>query len=318
MTFRYLLAATLLAAFIGAPRMASAQTEPEPWGEPAGEPTDAPPPTDDFATDPGPADDGSYPTNFAQRPLTLPALNLRADLAVSLLHLDFGFGDDTFTAIGAGAGFGVLDDLEVGLGQSPIAPIQPYIFGTSSQLGLGGVVAPDGARGFTPPRFYGRYRFLGGEPGSLAELGAELAFLLPTEYSDFGIDLGMPMRFHFGEMFALGVGVGFLVVFSEDAAGNSDAFYGLQLNLQPRFAMDFFYAGMDTGFSMDPENPDGTTMPLTFEVGGTFGIGSSMVVDAFVSGGLPYFLVPGNDGDKVISEIWQIQFGGRAHFDFSG
>ncbi len=258
-----------------------------------------------------------YPVTFSQRPLTLPAMTLRGDLGFQILHLDLGLlGDDTVTSLGAGVGFGILDDLEVGLGASPIAATLPSYATALSVRGLSGVLSPDYARGFNQPQLYGRYRFVSTET---VEVGAELGFIFPANDADFGMNLAVPARFRFGDNFALDAGLGFFTSFGEDAMGDRDPDFWLTLNLAPRFAMEMFYVGLDTGFVMPlGEDPDFTIIPLTFEAGATLGITETMVLDLFAHGGLPYFIVPGSDGDKAITEIWTLGFGARIYIGLAG
>lgn len=258
-----------------------------------------------------------YPANFAMRPLTLPAMTLRADLGFQALHFEFGFPSDSdFTnSLGVGGAFGILDDLEVGLGGSSIAPTFLGVYASSGLRGLGGVLSPEGARGFIQPEIYGRYRFFSSD---MVEVGAELGFSLPTDGADFGMTLGVPARLRFGESFALDLALVFLTSFGEDIDGDLDPFFVLSLNVAPRYAMDIFYVGVDTGFSMTLDDPELTFIPFGLEAGATLDLGPTVVVDVFAHGGLPLFLAPGSDGDKVISEVWMIGFGARFHVNVAG
>ena len=275
---------------------------PQPVDQGAGEPADAiefPPPP-------------AYPVAFTARPLTLPAMTLRGDLGFQVIHIDFGgpTSPTNATAFGAGVAFGIVDDFEVGLGASPIAPTLPAATQALSVRGLSGTLSPESSRGFNQPQLYGRYRFFSSDT---VEVGAELGLIFPVDGADFALNVAVPARFRFGDNFALDAGLGFFTSFTEDAMGDADPSFGLTLNLAPRFAMEMFYVGLDTGFFMSLQDTEITFIPLIFEVGATFGIGQAMVLDVFAHGELPYFIAPGSDGDKAITEIWTIGFGARVY-----
>ena len=84
---------------------------------------------------------GAYPTNYAARPLTLPQWNVRADVAVRVLHLEAGTSTNLVT-LGGGFGLGITDNLELGLGTSPIAPIMAAARVVGVHEGLAGVLRP--------------------------------------------------------------------------------------------------------------------------------------------------------------------------------
>ncbi len=301
---------SLVLAFGQVVRAQEGQAPPPSYGE--GEPTTQEDPNAYVMEEPP----SNYPVVFSERPLTLPAMTLRGDVGFQIIHVDFGFGSDTTaTALGAGVGFGIIDDFEVGLGASPIAPTLPAYAAALSIRGLSGLLSPEGSRGFNQPQFYGRYRFFSSDS---VEVGAELGLILPAEGGDFGLNVAVPARFRFGDSFALDAGLGFFTSFAEDAMGDADPYFGMTLNLSPRFAMEMFYAGLDTGFFLPFEDPEFTIIPLTFEAGATIGLSDTMVLDVFAHGGLPYFLIPGSDGDKAITEIWTIGFGARIYIGLAG
>lgn len=275
--------------------------------------TQTPPPDDYVMEPPAPG----YPVAFTQRPLTMPAMTLRGDLGFQLVHFDLGpFADSDFTTgLGAGVGFGIIDDLEVGIGGSSVAPTLLGVFASSGLRGLGGVLSPELARGFVQPEIYGRYRFYSSD---MVEVGAELGLSLPTDDADVGLSLGVPTRLRFGDSFALDLALVLFMSFGEDGMGDRDTAYTLLFNIAPRYAMQLFYVGLDTGFTMLLEDPELTFIPFGLEVGATFGVGQAMVVDVYAHGGMPYFLAPGSDGDKALTEVWMIGFGGRVHIGLGG
>ena len=257
------------------------------------------------------AADGYYPSTFTLRPLTLPRLALRGDFALTFAYFDFGIGDPvTVIGMDVGGAFGVLDDLEFGLGQSPIAKT----LGAPFRLpGLGGDLSPDYARAFHAPHFYGRYRFVGTEA---FDMGAEVGLVLPTEYTDLGIDVAIPMRIRAGGIFALDASVGLLTLFHEDEMGASDTLLRISVVVSPRLGNDIFYAGLDTGFSLPTENPERTGIPFMIEAGVTLDTGGA-TLDAYGNAGMPQFIRPGSEGDVVFTKHWQVLIGARVHIGFA-
>jgi len=259
-----------------------------------------------------PAPPRAYPARFTERPLTLPALTLRGDVGFQAVHFDLGpMFSDFSTGLGTGFGFGILDDLEVGLGGSSIAPTLLAVYSSAGLRGLGGVTSPEEARGFVQPELYGRYRFFASEQ---AEVGAEIAFSFPTDDADFGLSVAVPARLRFGESFALDLALAFFTTFGEDIDGDLDPLFSLALNIAPRYAMEVFYVGLETGFVMSLDDPEVTFIPLGLEAGATLALGEALVLDVFAHGGLPYLLAPGDDDDKALTEIWTLGLGARIHF----
>ena len=247
----------------------------------------------------------SYPSRYTERPLTLPALHLRVEPQVSLWISNAGSEDEVvLVLLNGGVGFGIIDDLEVGLGTSPIAPLMASASFQGGLAGLGGALTPAFVRGFLSPTFYARYRF-----AALPQLetGLELAVAVPANGRDVGIIFGVPLRVRGGDHFALDASVTGLVVPADD-----DVYGVLLVTLMPRFAWDTFYVGLNTGVMVPLDYPEDTHIPLLFEAGATLPVGAA-VLDTYVRAGLPFFVNPGADGDKVVTELWELSFGVRAH-----
>jgi hypothetical protein len=258
---------------------------------------------------------GTLPTAFSQRSMTLPRLHLRIDLAPpDQALMDSGFfmggytlnsygitlvddsdpdppGDaDTAASLGIGAGFGILDELEVGMLLFPVH-IKPGDFGDM--------------------QLYGRYRFL--DTDNL-ELGVQLTLQFPT-WSDFGLGIGMPLLLQFGEIFRLDFGVELEFVFNdEDGPGDDDdAFINLDLPiaitinvtenifLGPRLAIFIF-------------DFDEVLVPIGGFVGGTIP-GSGVLAAVDIHGSFLFYI---QDDDNFTGDVdWRILFGANFFLDFS-
>lgn len=265
--------------------------------------------------DPEAPSESEYPQNYTQRPITLPRFTVRGDAAFTVLHLPSppGFDDDYATGLNVGGGFGITDDLEVGV--------------SGERIGLG--VGPTGGRGglfplaFTPdadfgdPYLYGRYRFLGLEK---FELGAELGLVIPFD-TNFEMVFALPFRARFGEIFSLDGGVEFDLLFADgfDAMGNPDGteiIPSLVLSVQPRLApVDFLFFGIDTGVVAYDFNSDQTYIPLGF-IGGYVLDLEPTRIDIYGEFQFPLLFAVGVN--EVFQDVWQINIGARAYIDLGG
>lgn len=196
---------------------------------------------------------------YIDRPLTLPKGRLRIDVAPSDYgYMDFNPGGDDRTLnnargfklragpfpteafFGAGAGLGVIDNLEVG---TLILPI---------------MMAPTGD--FGNLEFYGRYRFLDGD----FQLGAQVTLQVPTNHQ-FGTGIGLPAIWSITDSIRLDTGVEF------------EMFTGpFQFNFDLPVAFAFqvvesFFIGPRTGMrAVVVDGPgDGVAFPLGIFMGGT-------------------------------------------------
>lgn len=287
-----------------APRFAAAQQSPSP-GAPWGAAPPAPAPMDE------PVPVAAYPARYTLRPLTLPALQLRANAQLSVQRFDL-LGEVTLVALGGGVGFGIVDDFEVGLGTSPIAPLAASARALGVHEGLGGLVRSPDSLGFLNPTLYARYRMVSSPD---ADVGFEFAVTLPRKGSDSAIMLGVPIRARGSESFVLDASVSLLLFTGERGFEGRHVDPVLTVSLLPRFAQEHLYFGADTGFALYFEDPEFTFIPLLFELGGTLPMGGG-VLDAYARGGFPALFVPGSSGDVVITDFWELTFGVRAHFGF--
>ncbi|MEM9069206.1 MAG: hypothetical protein AAGE52_11900 [Myxococcota bacterium] len=255
--------------------------------------------TDDSVVVDG-AGTGSYPVNRTLRPITLPQMHLRGSLFFSISRIDLGpLGDDTATFLDLSASFGILDDLEVGFGDRP------------GSLRQGGLVpltlSPDAD--YNDIYLYGRYRLLNLDS---VELGVELGLNIPVD-TDFGIQLGVPVRIRAGNIFSLDTGVEFLIL-----TDPTDLF--LSIPLKARIApIDPLWIGVDTGFLfpfLDDFEGEFFAIPLGFSAGYTLEL-NPMQIEIFTEFNFPLFLGPARD-DVVFTDIWTLGFGARVVVDLDG
>ena len=251
----------------------------------------------------------SYPTHYGARPLTLPRLTMRASARMGFLHIDFA-RFNPFVSLDVGAGIGVTDDLELGLGSPVMAPTLAAATLFTGQAGLGGWLRPETSRGVLPPSLYARYRLVATDS---VELGVELDGMIPTRDFDGGIALGVPLRVRANDSFVLDASFGVLLGFGEGFSGGRRTDVIVSFSVLPRFTHQAFYVGLDTGLYFFADYPDEVIIPMVLELGATLGVGTS-ALDLYVRGGFPVLLATGDSSDLAYPETWLIGLGVRAHF----
>lgn len=260
----------------------------------------------------------ALPTNHVLRPITLPRLHLRGTAGFWIGH-DLG-GDDVWAGMDLGAGFGITDDLEVGIASDR--------HGNNVRVNRGLIPLRFNGRGrkFGDMDLYGRFRFLDMDA---FELAGEAVFEIPTN-TDFAFSLGLPFRLRAGSFFALD---GSLVArfpfveVIEDGPGGTRRETDLQpefnVVLSPRIApIDPLYVAINTGFftSFRGDGVRVLTIPFGLEAGYTFDV-SVVKIEAFGALDFPTLfarlrtdLATNSD---TFSNVWIIRFGARAFFDFA-
>jgi hypothetical protein len=257
---------------------------------------DVPPPEGDVME--GVAVEGEgLPLPYAQRPLTLTEGTLRGDAAFSIAHISFttinpitGMEEtfaDTAIALILGAGFGIMDDLEVG---ATVLPLQL-----------------DPEVDYLDPSVYGIFRFLRGN----VEVGAGLAFVFPVQ-GDFGIVPAIPVDIHIGDNMLLGTGVRLPILFADpDPIVSLEIPAEFAINVMPSL---FFEAR--TGFLIPDFDFDFFTIPLGIAGGYTIASGTGgPLADVTLAFGFPAFLQPASDGDAVVTNLWTLVLGASFYFD---
>ena len=250
----------------------------------------------------------SYPANFTQRPITLPAMTIKADVAFAVIHL--GGGLDNGFLLNLGGAFGILDDLEVGISGDRQGLNNGVLFGAIGGVAANGllplVLAPD--FDFGDIYLYGRYRFLNTES---FQLGVELGFNIPTATS-FGLVVAAPFRLRLGDVFSIDGGVEFLTLLTDP-----DATFAIRTTLQPRVApVDFLYFGVDVGVGFGFGNGNAIAVPFGFEAGYVIDL-DKIKIDAYVNFSFPVLygsldIGPGGRQGDTQPEFWQLLVGARA------
>lgn len=271
-----------------------AQAEGEQWGGLA----------EDGAGDVEDVDVGvsDYPVRYANRPLTLDPMMVAVDVGFRVLHLEFdtGFGtiDENFASLGFGGRIGVIENLTLGVsnnrGGGQWMPGQP-------QGAVSFLMSPDFEFGDIP--IFGRYRFFDSE---LVELAADLVILIPTN-SEFALSVGLPVRFHFSDMFALDTGFEFRVRIKDGP--DDDTVTDLFIPVHPILSVtDNVALHLHTGIATP--DFDGWVIPLHF--GGSYTIAGETAPIADISAGFG-FPVLFNDADTT-AKIWQIDIDATVYF----
>lgn len=250
----------------------------------------------------------ALPVRFSERPLTLPALVLRPDFDLLLRHqptfMSMGgpIEPDPFFGIVFGAGFGIVDDVEVG------ASIVPISFSPVTRFGR-----PPDLTGL--PWLYGRFRFLT-EP---FELGAEARIYLPvpegdrpdaTINADFATDLAVLARFHLSDIVRLDAQIFLrfaLLTNPEEAALGLG--FPIELAVSP---VDFVFAGV--GIAPLIDRFEAFILPMNLFVGGTIAIDGRPIVDITGRFGLPLFLVARETEGGVNGDPWELGLTVRGYF----
>lgn len=249
-----------------------------------------------------------YPSNFTQRPITLPAMTLKGDLAFAAIHLG-GAADNGFL-LNLGGAFGILDDLEVGVSGDRQGLNNGVSFSALGGIAGNGLVpfvlAPD--FDFGDIYLYGRYRFLNTDS---FQLGVELGVNIPTS-TNFGLVVAAPFRLRLGEFFSLDGGIEFLTLLTDP-----DATFALRATLQPRLApVDFLYFGVDLGVGFGFGNGDPIAIPFGFEAGYVIDL-DKIKIDAYLNFSFPVLygsldIGPGGRQGDTAPEFWQLLVGARA------
>lgn len=258
---------------------------------------------------------------YAQRTITMPARTLRLSAFFSGHRRDLALDHDFVFAFQIGGAYGITDDLEIGIGTEKIGP--SAIFAGRSAAsgwrptgeGLLSFVVADGDLDFGDIPIYGRYRFLSTD---LAELGAEIAVLIPT-LTDFALRFGVPVRLHAGEIFALDTGLYFSMVFGLDPApsGLDDEFWGgMWIPIRPVINVaDWLGLALTTGLHIGPFDNNYISIPLGLEAVASFPMGTASMLDLVAGFEWPAFLRPGTDNnDKAEVSTYVLSAGARLYF----
>ena len=256
---------------------------------------------------------------YARRPITMPARTLRLSAFFSGHRQERATAQEFVFAFQIGGGYGITDDLEIGIGTEKIGP-SAIGAGRSAASGwrptgegLLSFVVSDGDLDFGDIPIYGRYRFLSTD---LVEIGAEFAVLIPT-LTDFAMRLGVPVRLKAG-IFALDTGLYASMVFGDDpSSGADDDFWGgLWIPVRPVINVaDWLGLALTTGVHVGPFDGNYFAIPLGFEAIASFPMGTASMLDLVAGFEWPAFLRPATDNnDKAEVGTYVLSAGARLHF----
>lgn len=267
----------------------------------------------------------TLPVPYARRPLTLPHMVLAPELTVSLTHLEFeGFINGNGAALDLGGSFGLLGDIE--------------LEATVISLAMGDFIwAPTGLLGanndfdWGVSRFGATLRFLASDA---FEMGGTLRLMVDNS-ATFGINFGVPMRIHGGDVLRIDTGI-FATGLVNDPGirlglGNSEVFSltttdGNPLGPDPGIPLDLYinaipqlFFNLGTGFGVLDVSEDQTIfIPLELGVGGTIAGRDEPLVDIFASFSFPALFLPASDGDQAFTNLWQIGLGAKGFVPLGG
>ena len=220
------------------------------------------------------ADEGAgYPISLADRPLTISAGSLNADVNFNAKPLYAAFLGDRRDVWTLGAAYGVMDDLEV----RAALPLSFGILGgdASVDLGVGAV-----------------YRFMKGS----MEMGAALSVQIPF-MTNFELSAGVPVLFHIGGTMRIRTGVMLTLI-------DMPMFMATGINVPAIVDVSWLEnlpISLVTGFHLLHLEGGGFVVPLGAEAGWTFGDGAP-VVDLLGTFSFPSFL----SNDAVTVSNWTL------------
>lgn len=304
-----------LACILSSSALASAQ-EPDPF---ASEPEDTPP-AEGESPEAEPADaaeDGEYPQAYTARPQTLPQGTLRGDLSVNLFKPAFGGGSDpdVMSVLQLGAGYGVLDDLEVGISSERLGMRRVHATGL-----IPVVMSPDADFGLITP--YGRYRFFDTD---IVQMSADLVIWIPTAsgegllFPDFVFSLGLPIRITPIDNLAIDTGVeGQFRFYDGEFVDLYEIPFRTSYNITPLLYVEGLPV-LGVGQEFVPGIVDGSYygyFGLGVGAGASIDLGSLGIVDAGAQFELPFLATFGSDAlDTSEPEAWIVTLVGRWYVD---
>lgn len=272
-------------------------------------------PASSFAADETPS---SYPTSYAERPLTLPKLMLSPELSIGLTHFEITtlLGSVAANAVGLnlGASLGITDDLTVYLVPLTML-IATYTNATPTKVYYGTFRA--GAM----------YRFVHTDK---IDFGGQFEFGASGASEALFTTFKLPLLLRIAPVLRIDTGLAFTVVYPTSGASvdagfatasssgaaivglGSSAGIPVAVTIQPE---EHVFFGLDTGFGVGSFRgtvSNSTFMPLGAFVGGTITNGKAPVVDIVGNFGFPFFLL-GADTSPPTTQLWQVGLGVRAY-----
>ena len=227
------------------------------------------------------------PVPYVERSIALPAMTLAPAGRFNVFTVRPGAGrsEDPWFFLGAGARFGIIDELEVEL-----TPFQS-VLGPDFHYG--------GSAGITGD-------FLDGP----VEVGARLRVFWHEDGAVF--TPGLPLRFHLDDFVRIDTGVA--VSIAHDGQAGFFDFSTVPANVEPgipaRVAfqiIDPLWAGLSTGVGIiDVAEADDTTfVPLGFNLGGTVPGDEGPLLDIEAGFSFPQLFLTGAP-DAVVPDVWNV------------
>ena len=242
----------------------------------------------------------NYPLAYAARGLTMPQGMIRGEFKFAFGSFELNLGafstfDETIAALNFGAAISPVDNLEIGLSDNRMGWPESA-FGLRGLLAL--VVQPDTNVGDIP--LYVRYRFLNHDN---LEIGIDLELNLPV-LNDFGILVGLPIRIHASDSFAIDTGAAFTV---SDLGGENVTGVQIPFGIVANFTDNIFLKAQ-TGVTLIDLSDIGGAVPVHAGLGYSMETGPAMV-DIFGMFGFPTLLVFADGDSKTFTKIWELSVG---------
>lgn len=249
---------------------------------------------------------GHYPTAYVERPLNLPAGNVRIDGRLDIARVPLDPGHDEFVGLNVGAAVGVTDNVEIGISsRRPAAVLDGLGNWGPTYYGQGGAVPLHLAPGDAEFQSIAPYARFGLAQSTEFDLSLDVGMLLPVQdYLPWVMFVGVPIRARLSQRFSIDAAAEFSAAFFDDDDGDGT---------DPELSMHFPIAGVinfipqmylagRSGIFLPDMDFELFTIPLTFELGFTVG-GDRPYFDVYGSFGFPRLFQPSAD-DAVVSEHW--------------
>lgn len=242
---------------------------------------------------------GTFPTARAERPLTLPGGMLRIDANLGVTRLSLGLLSATSLRLSVGAGYGITDDIELGV----------------SLPSLNFQIDPEFKFGVGNPEILGIFRFLSGD----VELAGTVAVRIPIENDFLAFRLGLAALLRFGGNIRLDTGLFFELNVYTSGTPAPDPNVGLYLPLRLSFSMtENIFFGVNTGFNvLDLTNAGDTiAVPLGLFVGYTIAPADTPVADLSLGFLFPQFFTTTGQ-DNPFTDLWSIGINANIYLDLN-
>ncbi|MGB5810770.1 MAG: hypothetical protein WBG86_09585 [Polyangiales bacterium] len=262
----------------------------------------------DAATAPtGPGE--AYGVRYAKRKLVMPRGMIRGTFDVVVGDID---GART-TTINLGVAVAPANHIEFGISRYRMGSFpNPDVLRAFGGDGLVPIIA-QGADliplGATNERRFGdllAYMRAEAVAGSIASIAFDLGFLLPTA-SELGLFIGLPMRFHGGDVFAFDTGIQVNV---DNLGGDGGGVTSIALPWNAVFnATDALFIMVNSGLNAADVGGGGgalKTFPFGFGAGYTV-VGPRTMADVFALFSWPVFGII--DPGDVVTDVWTVTIG---------